>query len=219
MKERYESDFDRLNSDMSTISTDLSSLKELSETKVFQSIDAFQMQLSALGELSDQQLNEAKVASDRHRARLREEMELLREKIMSEMEPVIDQRAQNIVSGLFSKVGGGTTSGPLPRRGLGGGQMSKSTAIAPTLQRSLRLDGGSRTESPDLDNNTNHYYGRSSGLRTPDEDEFGVRREIDVIFEDYDEQAQDKLIDVDGLKIAIKRGLMTVCKNAHENDD
>jgi hypothetical protein len=38
---------------------------------------------------------------------------------------------------------------------------------------------GSRTGSPDLDNG---YYGRSSGLVTPTEEEFGaevVRREID----------------------------------------
>lgn len=45
-----------------------------------------------------------------------------------------------------------------------------------------------------------------------------VRKEIDQIFDDYDELAQDKLIDVDGLKHAIKRGLMTVVKNAREND-
>ena len=97
--------------------------------------------------------------------------------------------------------------------------MSKSTALAPTLQRSLRVDG-SRAGSPDLDNNTNPYYGRSSGLVTPDEEATEViRREIDHIFEDYDEQAHDKLIDVDGLKDAIKKGLMTVCKNAHECDD
>lgn len=30
--------------------------------------------------------------------------------------------------------------------------------------------------------------------------------------------AQDKLIDVDGLKMAIKRGLMTVVKSARDND-
>jgi hypothetical protein len=45
-----------------------------------------------------------------------------------------------------------------------------------------------------------------------------VKKEIDQIFEDYDDMAQDKLIDVDGLKLAIKRGLMTVVKNAHDHD-
>ena len=96
--------------------------------------------------------------------------------------------------------------------------MSKSTALAPTLQRSIRGGDGSRTGSPDLEN---PYYGRSSGLVTPtDEEGTGtVRREIDQIFDDYDEQAQDKLIDVDGLKLAIKKSLLTVCKNAQEMDD
>ncbi len=90
--------------------------------------------------------------------------------------------------------------------------MSKSTFLAPTLQRSARGGDGSRTESPDLDNN---YYDRSSGLITPTEQGTEtVRREIDQIFDDYDEQAQDKLIDVDGLKLAIKKSLLTVCKNA-----
>lgn len=58
-------------------------------------------------------------------------------------------------------------------------------------------------------------------LVTPtDEEGTGtVRREIDQIFDDYDEQAQDKLIDVDGLKLAIKKSLLTVCKNAQEMDD
>lgn len=93
--------------------------------------------------------------------------------------------------------------------------MSKSTALAPTIQPSVR---GSRTGSPDLDNG---YYGRSSGLVTPTEEEGAetVRREIDQIFDDYDEQAQDKLIDVDGLKNAIKKSLLTVQKNAQEMDD
>ena len=56
--------------------------------------------------------------------------------------------------------------------------MSKSTAFAPTLQRSIRGGDGSRTGSPDLEN---PYYGRSSGLVTPtDEEGTGtVRREID----------------------------------------
>ena len=52
---------------------------------------------------------------------------------------------------------------------------------------------------------------------TPDEEvTIGVRREIDQIFDDYDEQAQDKLIDVDGLKLAIKKSLLTVAKKAHD---
>ena len=45
-----------------------------------------------------------------------------------------------------------------------------------------------------------------------------MRKEIDQIFVDYDDMAQDKLIDVDGLKMAIKRGLMTVVKSAHDHD-
>jgi uncharacterized protein YfbU (UPF0304 family) len=76
---------------------------------------------------------------------------------------------------------------------------------------------GSRTGSPELDN---HYYDSSSNV-TPTEEQGTetVRREIDQIFDDYDEQAQDKLIDVDGLKNAIKKSLLTVCKNAQEMDD
>jgi hypothetical protein len=64
--------------------------------------------------------------------------------------------------------------------------MSKSTALAPTMQRSIRGGDGSRTGSPDLEG---PYYGRSSGLVTPtDEEGTGtVRREIDQIFDDYDE--------------------------------
>ncbi len=45
-----------------------------------------------------------------------------------------------------------------------------------------------------------------------------VRKEIDQIFDDYDDLAQDKLIDVDGLKMAIKRGLLTVVKSARDHD-
>jgi hypothetical protein len=43
-----------------------------------------------------------------------------------------------------------------------------------------------------------------------------VEKEIDEIFEDYDEYAQDRLVDIDGLKLAIKRGLLTVAKKARE---
>lgn len=43
-----------------------------------------------------------------------------------------------------------------------------------------------------------------------------VKREIDQIFYEYDEQANDKLMDIDGLKLAIKRGLLTVAKTAQE---
>lgn len=41
-----------------------------------------------------------------------------------------------------------------------------------------------------------------------------VKKEIDQIFYEYDEQAYDKLMDIDGLKLAIKRGLLTVAKSA-----
>ncbi|TNV83698.1 hypothetical protein FGO68_gene5403 [Halteria grandinella] len=43
-----------------------------------------------------------------------------------------------------------------------------------------------------------------------------VKKEIDQIFYEYDEQANDKLMDIDGLKLAIKRGLLTVAKTAQE---
>lgn len=64
--------------------------------------------------------------------------------------------------------------------------MSKSTVLAPTMHRSIRGGDGSRTGSPDLDN---PYYERSSSMVTPTDDQGTevVRREIDQIFDDYDE--------------------------------
>jgi|LauGreDrversion4_2_1035121.scaffolds.fasta_scaffold165097_1 hypothetical protein len=41
-----------------------------------------------------------------------------------------------------------------------------------------------------------------------------VKKKIDKIFIEYDERASHKLMDIDGLKLAIKKGLLTVAKNA-----
>jgi hypothetical protein len=43
-----------------------------------------------------------------------------------------------------------------------------------------------------------------------------VKKKIDKIFIEYDERASHKLMDIDGLKLAIKKGLLTVAKNAQE---
>ena len=43
-----------------------------------------------------------------------------------------------------------------------------------------------------------------------------VKKEIDQIFYDYEERAANKYIDIDGFKLAIKRGLLSVAKNAQD---
>ena len=132
----------------------------------------------SLSDLNIDQIADLRLSSERTNKKLKDDLENLHRRMLAEVEPIIEKRTQDLISGLFPKGGGlnrGNAGGLSAPRGLGG-QMSKSTALAPTIQPSVR---GSRTGSPDLDNG---YYGRSSGLVTPTEEEFGaevVRREID----------------------------------------
>ena len=133
--------------------------------------------MASISDLNIDQIAELRLSSERTNKKLKDDLENMHRRILAEVQPVIEKRTQELVSGLFPKGGGlnrANVGGLSAPRGLAG-QMSKSTALAPTIQRSMR---GSRAGSPDLDNG--YYGGRSSGLVT--EEEFGtetVRREID----------------------------------------
>ena len=76
------------------------------------------------------------MSQERTNKKLKDDLETMRTRILEEVEPIIDKRAQEVVNGLFPKGGGGLSRGGIGGlsvpRGLGG-QMSKSTALAPTL--------------------------------------------------------------------------------------
>jgi hypothetical protein len=131
----------------------------------------------SLSDLNIDQIAELRLSSDRTNTKIKDDLESLHRRMLAEVEPLIEKRTQDLISGLFPKGGGlnrANVGGLSAPRGLAG-QMSKSTALAPTIQPSVR---GSRAGSPDLNNG---YYGRSSGLVTPTEEEDAetVRREID----------------------------------------
>ena len=105
----------------------------------------------SISALNIDQIAELRLSSDRTNKKLKDDLENLHRRILAEVEPMIEKRTQDLISGLFPKGGGlnrGNAGGLSAPRGLGG-QMSKSTALAPTIQPSVR---GSRTGSPDLDN-------------------------------------------------------------------
>ena len=65
------------------------------------------------------------MSTDRINRKLKDDLETMRSRIFVEMEPIIEKRCQEVVSGLFSKGGAGLSKGNIgglsAPRGLGGG--------------------------------------------------------------------------------------------------